>query len=127
MPPGYTGAWNGSNFSCVSCHDPHGQSRQVEGTGAWSRSGAPIEGSSSYAASRACRAAFPATGLAWGAYRILGSNGWQPRSSASPTITADPPVAVAPNTYNKSETTFAGRAARARRSSPTSPVCLSGA
>ena len=115
-PPGLTGStWTGSNFSCVNCHDPHGQSRftsattqarnvanadgSVNGTGL-----PPIAKSGSYGG--ASYQAYAAAGTA-GSYRLLGGQGWTPRSNAgSPVFAVNPPIALAPSTYNNSELAF---------------------
>ncbi|MFY3742664.1 cytochrome C [Anaeromyxobacter sp. Red801] len=91
------GVYNGANFSCVSCHDPHSKAR-FDATGA-QVTGLPIAESGSYPIG----GALPA-GTAMGAYRLLAGVGYQPKSSATqPAFTVAPPVAVAPSSYNSSE------------------------
>jgi hypothetical protein len=101
-PPGQT-AYTGGGFSCVSCHDPHGQNRYT-GTGdAMARvgGGAIVGGGSTDSGVVA--------GEVRGAYRLLGGLGWTPKSSgnfAGFPVGTLPPIAVAPATYNKSEGSF---------------------
>jgi hypothetical protein len=102
VPPGQT-AYNGAGFSCVSCHDPHGQNRYT-GSGdtivRGAAGGAIVGGGSTDSA---------VLTEVRGAYRLLGGLGWAPKSSPSfPGFgaTVAPPVAVAPGTYNKSEVSF---------------------
>ena len=69
------GTYPAANFSCISCHDPHGKYRR-DATGAIATSGLPIWNSGSYNNS-----ANPIAGVsAVGAYRILGGIGYQPKS-----------------------------------------------
>jgi hypothetical protein len=96
-----------ASLACSSCHDPHGRYRRtVDATdGVYLTTGAPIYSSGSYGAT----AGVTPSGnvFAVGAYRILGGNGYLPKSlSASATLafTVDPPSAIAPSTYNQSET-----------------------
>ena len=65
------GAFPSSDFSCVSCHDPHGKIAKRAG--------------------------------AADAYRLLGGIGYTSSSAKGMTFTFDPPVAVAPRDYNRSE------------------------
>ena len=96
-------------LGCQSCHDPHGrfriQANPVTAITApltsWNTFTAgkilPISASGSYGA-------LPTATTAVGVYRILGGNGYAIRSNAF-TFTADPPIAVAPSTYNQNEST----------------------
>jgi hypothetical protein len=102
-PPGQS-AYNGAGFSCVSCHDPHGQNRYtgVGDTIVRGAAGGAIVGGGSNDAG-------VAAGGVRGAYRILGGLGWTPKSSPSfpgfgPAVA--PPIAVAPATYNTPEASF---------------------
>lgn len=123
-PPGAaTGAtWDGTGFSCVSCHDPHGQTRLLadgtQGTPTRAANGevtgftgmAPIAESGSYggAAFAEFHTGPDGNNATAGAYRILGGLGWKPRTApAQPAMAANPPLALAPSTYNKSESGFA--------------------
>jgi hypothetical protein len=137
VPPGYTGTWTGTDFSCVSCHDPHGQGR-FTGPSTQARQTAnatgeadvvagllPIAESGSYGGTRFAEYD-AAAGTTAGSYRLLGGVGWKPRTSpAQPTFAVNAPLALAPGTYNKSETTFALAAAGAH-SGQTVVAYLSG-
>jgi hypothetical protein len=97
-------------FACSNCHDPHGRFRmEINGT-AWKWTGptvqtglvaaigAPIWSSGSYGNA-------PAAGAAVGSYRLLAGVGYAPASNianAAPFV-SNPPVAVAPASYNHSE------------------------
>jgi predicted CXXCH cytochrome family protein len=95
------GTYPAGNLACSSCHDPHGRYRR-DSTGAYSTTGLPIFNSGSYNNS-----ANPIAGVAAvGAYRILGGNGYQPKSlTGSYAFTQDPMDVVVNTTYNRSETT----------------------
>jgi len=91
---------------CSSCHNPHSDYRyNSTGTLVQRMIGAnpgPIIGSGSYGNS----GSLPAAGTTIGVYRFLGGSGYQPRSVITVggiAFTAQPPVAVAPSTYNKTE------------------------
>ncbi len=101
------GVYPSNQFYCSSCHDPHSAAR-IDSTGSLvtrtsgSNVGA-IAQSGSYPVT-----AMPAAGDAYGVYRFLGGNGYLPKSVSSIAniqFTANPPVAVAPATYNQLETT----------------------
>ncbi|WP_243336554.1 cytochrome C [Anaeromyxobacter soli] len=104
------GNYDATKLSCISCHDPHSRARIVDaaGTIASSALGAkvlPIDGSGSYGAT-------PTVDAAVGVYRLLAPIGYVPMSVPTATaFTADPPIAVAPSTYNRSEATFDTRVA----------------
>jgi predicted CXXCH cytochrome family protein len=89
------------NLACSSCHDPHGRYRR-DATGAYSTTGLPIFNSGSYNNSKD-----PVAGVAAvGAYRILGGNGYQPKSlSGNFAFTSDPMDVVVASSYNRSEAT----------------------
>jgi len=95
------GTYPAGNLACSSCHDPHGRYRR-DATGAYSTTGLPIFNSGSYNNS-----ANPIAGVAAvGAYRILGGNGYQPKSlTGSYAFTQDPMDVVVNSTYNRSEAT----------------------
>ena len=80
------------DLSCTSCHDPHGKLRRLVG-GTIDDSGAPIIDSGSYKTSPE-----PAAGEAVGVYRLLAGQGYGEFDNAQ-----DPPAAIAPNSYNRSE------------------------
>jgi hypothetical protein len=92
------GTYPGSALSCISCHDPHGNYRR-NADGTISDSGLPIIASGSYSTSPS-----PTATGAVGTYRLLAGKGYQPKSLAgSYTFNADPPAAVAPPSFNRSE------------------------
>lgn len=118
-PPGGPAGWAGTDFSCVSCHDPHGQSRftgpstqarqTADATGEAIVNSAllPIAESGSYGGTRFATYD-AAAGTTAGSYRLLGGVGWKPKTSPTqPAFAVNPPLALAPATYNKSETGFA--------------------
>jgi len=95
------GSYKASDLTCISCHDPHPKARittdykivyPAVGTAV-----PPIYQYGSYG-----DAPTTADG-AVGVYRLLGGNGYKPVSSGGPAFNSDPPVAVAPKTYNRSE------------------------
>jgi predicted CXXCH cytochrome family protein len=96
------------SFACSSCHDPHGRYRMQIGTqtngivfaGPFTGSPAtqPIAVSGSYGDA-------PQANYAVGAYRILAGKSYTPASKPGFPFPNDPPVAVAPRDYNKSEGT----------------------
>lgn len=92
------GSYPSSSLSCISCHDPHGNFRRgADGT--ISSQGLPIVASGSYSSSPDP----DATGTV-GVFRLLGGKGYQPRYlTGDHSFTADPPVAVAPDSYNRAE------------------------
>jgi hypothetical protein len=91
--PGSTSQYPSASLGCNSCHDPHSATR---GDG----SALPISMSGSYGE-------VPAAGTATGVFRLLAGNGYT--LGGTPTTFAnDAPVAVAPSTYNASETTYTG-------------------
>ncbi len=108
------GVFPANQLHCSACHDPHGKYRlTVAGTydanpgftkGAPSLAGAavksvPIHASGSYGEA-------PTATAAVGAYRLLAGVGYRPASVADAAgipFVNDPPVAVAPSTYNRSE------------------------
>ncbi|HTP64324.1 MAG TPA: cytochrome C [Geobacteraceae bacterium] len=96
------GSYAAANLSCASCHDPHSRARVIDtnGTIAYSKLGQatlPINGSGSYGATATATDAV-------GVYRLLGGANYSQMSYSNPlAFNADPPVAVAPSTYNRSE------------------------
>jgi hypothetical protein len=113
---GYTGSNNATapggtypqaNLACSSCHDPHGKTRRFA-DGTFATTGLPIFNSGSYNNSNAPIANVSAVG----AYRILGGANYLPKSLADAGLnalafgaTTNPPDAIAPSTYNRSEAT----------------------
>jgi predicted CXXCH cytochrome family protein len=116
VAPGGTWPSSGANrntekFACSSCHDPHGRFRMQ--TTATTVLGAvqivhpqynpgasgtkPIVGSGSYGDLPADQ------NTAVGVYRLLAGKNYETASKPGFPFTYDPPVAVAPKDYNKSE------------------------
>jgi hypothetical protein len=92
------GAYPGISLSCISCHDPHGTYRR-NADGTISTSGLPIIATGSYTTSPN-----PTSTGSVGSYRLLAGKGYQPKSLGGVfAFTADPPAAVAPPLYNRSE------------------------
>lgn len=106
------GTYPQASLGCQSCHDPHGRTRIVDAAGtivtpstAAGTKSLPISASGSYGA-------MPTATEAVGVYRLLGGNGYLPKSApAGVGFTADPPIAVAPGTYNRSESSTDTRVA----------------
>ncbi len=109
------GTYPAASLHCSSCHDPHGRYRR-DAAGNISTTGLPIFGSGSYPS--ALMDAFPqatqngptypvAGKSAAGVYRILGGLGYIPKSQVGVAgvvpFGAQVPAAVAPSTYNRSE------------------------
>jgi hypothetical protein len=92
------GSYPASSLSCISCHDPHGKYRRnLDDT--ITVSGKPVKGSGSYDTSPD-----PDGAASVGTYRMLGGVGYAPKSLVSGLAFAyNPPAAVAPETYNRSE------------------------
>lgn len=85
-------------LGCTSCHDPHGIYRRMS-DGSIATSGATIKGSGSLVSS-----ADPDPQEAVGVYRLLGGAGYKPASlSGGLAFSYNPPAAVAPDSYNRSE------------------------
>lgn len=101
------GSFPAASLGCTSCHDPHGQSRLTDAvTNTYQRPSIgtkvlPIGESGSYGA-------VPTAEFAVGAYRLLGGSGYQPKGTAV-TFSNQVPTAVAPNSYNRSETAGTGQ------------------
>ena len=95
------GTFAASELGCTSCHDPHGKYRRLA-DGTIATTGAPIVGSGSYDTSPV-----PQTGTAVGVYRLLAGSGY----SKGGVTFSGVPAAVAPSTYNRSESTTQTRVA----------------
>ena len=108
LSPG--GTYPADSFQCSSCHDPHGKYRYIDETATAVTTGAPIVGSGSYGGTDYV---IPTATKATGVYRLLGGAGYKPKSIAGPAFGAavQPPVALAPKTYNRSEATTDTRVA----------------
>jgi hypothetical protein len=103
------GTYPSSRLSCISCHDPHGRYRTLD-DGTVASKGKPIAASGSYGDP----ASFvqPTKDTAVGVYRMLGGVGYQPKSlGGALAFGRDPPIALAPSTYNQSERVFDVRVA----------------
>lgn len=111
FPDAYRNTSPGGNYpstylGCTSCHDPHGIYRRLS-DGSISTSGATIKGSGSLVGS-----ADPDLQGAVGVYRLLGGVGYNPKSlSGGFAFSYNPPAAVAPDIYNRSESTTQTRVA----------------
>lgn len=93
------GTYPNSIFHCSSCHDPHGRYRVLD-DGSVATTGKPIRTYGSYGAA-------PDADSAVGAYRLLGGEGYIPKSVQDAGLTDlafgnTIPAAVAPNPYNSS-------------------------
>jgi hypothetical protein len=105
------GTYAAANLSCISCHDPHSNARVIDANGTIQHNtlgvaGLPITGSGSYGALPATVTSGTTTTTvgAVGVYRFLGGAGYVPKSYVGgPQFVADPPVAVAPSSYNRTE------------------------
>lgn len=116
------GSYPSSQLSCVSCHDPHGTYRRfADGTVA--RGGLPIFGSGSQADGVVPQAGVSAVGV----YRLLGGQGYQPRSLSGSFAFPNPaPAAMAPASYNRSEASTQTRVAYGRGMSEWCANCHPG-
>jgi hypothetical protein len=100
------GSFDANQLMCSSCHDPHGRARVLDSTNAYEGqvypalggATAPIYSSGSYGATTK-------TGLAIGVFRILGGQGYAPKSYNAGAFGVPAPVAAAPSTYNRTEAT----------------------
>src|SRR5512143_112374 len=92
------GTYPADSLSCISCHDPHGKYRR-NFDGSITTAAGPIGGSGSYVSSPA-----PESNKSVGGYRLLGGKGYLPASlTGGFAFMNDPPAAVAPDEYNRSE------------------------
>lgn len=103
------GSYPADKLACSSCHNPHSDYR-ITSTGMAQRTntvaGLPIYTSGSYGATPS------GTWGAVGVYRFLGGSGYAPKSvGSSVAFTQNPPVAVAPSSYNRTEATTQTRVA----------------
>lgn len=95
------GTYPADKFNCASCHDPHGKYRVLPGTDAYTAqvtTGGNIAESGSYANID--------TTETTGVFRLLAGVGYSPKSiNGAHTFANASPVAIAPNTYNRTEAT----------------------
>ena len=106
LPAAPGGTYPSRQLSCISCHDPHGNYRRGA-DGAIVTTGLPVINSGSYATSP-----IPDGRTSVGSYRMLAGRGYAPQSGPPDVVfTADPPAAMAPRSYNRSERTSDTRVA----------------
>jgi hypothetical protein len=104
------GSFPAASLSCASCHDPHSRARVIDANGTIANSAfgtkvLPIGSSGSYGAVATLNEAV-------GVYRLLAPSNYSQDSVTNPLpFNANPPVAVAPATYNQSEGTSEVRVA----------------
>jgi hypothetical protein len=91
------GSFPAARLSCISCHDPHGRYRRLA-NGSIVTTGIPIQASGSYDTSPD-----PSGDRAVGVYRLLGGKGYASSLYDGSPFTADPPAAVSPENYNRTE------------------------
>jgi hypothetical protein len=102
------GTYPSDQLTCISCHDPHGRFR-LNASGVVSTGSAPTLSSGSYGGAQLAQ---PSATGAVGVYRLLGGYGYAPRSAGSVVpFSTQPPVALAPTAYNRSERTAEVRVA----------------
>jgi hypothetical protein len=109
-PGGGAGGYSKSKLHCSSCHDPHGKYRITDATNAYNGqvvTGAPISGSGSTPSKIT---SIPAN-TAVGTYRLLAGFNYAPKSYPDIPFINKAPVALAPNTYNRSESSTDTRVA----------------
>jgi len=103
------GTYSNQNLTCVSCHNPHNNARIVDANGTIGHSvtggpgGAAVFGKSLPIGGSGSYGALPDANQAVGVYRMLGGAGYAPDSYNAVPFTAEPPIAVAPSSYNRSE------------------------
>jgi hypothetical protein len=99
------GTYPASNLNCISCHNPHNTLRITDDTsGNFYK---PVVGGTAYApiaGAITTNTAAPSTTAPLGPFRFLAGLGYQPKSvTGGFAFTANPPAAVAPSDYNRSE------------------------
>lgn len=112
------GTYPGMSLSCISCHDPHGNYRRHSDGTVDTLGPAPIA-SGSYTNSPN-----PDPNQTVGSYRLLAGRGYQPKTApGASTFINDPPAAVSPVSYNRSEATTETRVAYGRGTSEWCQNC----
>jgi hypothetical protein len=92
------GFYPAMNLGCTSCHDPHGKYRRFA-DGSIGTTNTPIKDSGSLSGSPD-----PDQQQSVGVYRLLGGVGYIPKSMGGGfAFSYNPPAAVAPDNYNRSE------------------------
>jgi hypothetical protein len=120
LPAAPGGTYGSGILACVSCHDPHGRYRRfVDGT--IGTTGLATQTSGSYETSPD-----PTEKFAVGVYRLLGGRGYKISASAAASFTEDPPAAVVPSDYNRSEESSATRVAYGKGMSEWCRNCHAG-
>lgn len=114
------GTFPSSRLSCISCHDPHGKYRRGA-DGAIGTGSVQIGSSGSYSDSPD-----PTPDRAVGVYRLLGGKGYATSLFDGAPFVNDPPAAVAPAFYNRSEELGDARVAYGRGMSEWCANCHSG-
>lgn len=106
------GTYQAANLACTSCHDPHSGLRRLDDSGTLVRAALgtvvpPIVGSGSYhtSANPAGGSSPGDQGTAVGVYRLLGGQNYGVFGNRNP------PAAVAPATYNRTEASTQTRVA----------------
>ena len=94
------GTYPSDQLTCISCHDPHGRYR-LRPDQSIGRDGAPIVASGSYGGTDL---RLPGAQGAIGVYRLLGGSGYAPKSAGVVVpFLSNPPVALSPLAYDRSE------------------------
>ena len=107
------GTYDATKLHCSSCHDPHGKYRILAdgsvSNGTVSEGTKPIKMSGSTWSTS--NASSPTADYAVGVYRLLAGHGYSAKSYTAYSFTNDPPVAISPSTYNRTEASTQTRVA----------------
>ncbi|SPQ00545.1 conserved exported hypothetical protein [Candidatus Sulfobium mesophilum] len=101
------GSFPANQLGCQSCHNPHGSTRR-DSTGAYVTPNTAIGGTYAPIIASGSYGQIPGAGEAVGAYRLLGGTGYSPKNSGV-TFLNNPPYAVAPSSYNRTDTAAGGQ------------------